>query len=222
MPGEREIAFVTDHGSGAGYWSVNAETGQERPLFLARDLPKPPGGVKHSRPRLPATLRSLGISAGWRWRSAQNGVLNLWVASLRDARPDGRLMQRTFEREGGSHPAWSPDGRWIAYRCNDGTDTHVCVTGAERGDGLQLTHEPGGQSSPGGWTPDSDHFLFAARRLGVWNVAMVSRSTSKVETLTNFRTPRLYIRDPKWDQANNRVVFERSETTGRIWSVDLP
>ena len=104
-----------------------------------------------------------------------------------------------------------------------GTDMHVCVTGAERGDRLQSTHETGEQSWVGAWTPDSDHVVFAARRRGVWNVAMVSKSTSKVETLTPFTTPRLYVRYPKWDHANDRVVFERSETpdvSGRLTCLD--
>ena len=43
MPGEREIAFVADHGQGPGFHAVDSETGSERPLFLLSDLPTPPG-----------------------------------------------------------------------------------------------------------------------------------------------------------------------------------
>ena len=174
----------------------------------------------------------------------RDGVPNLWVAGLlqagrddrqsaapdtpassrrggvRGAPPDGTLTQRTFERDGGSYPAWSPDGRWIAYQCAEGTDTHVCVTSAAAGGRLQLTDEPG-QSWIGGWAPDNDTIVFAARRRGIWNIATVSRSTTAVRTLTRFGDSRSYVRYPRWDASRSRVVFERSETAGRLWAVEI-
>jgi Tol biopolymer transport system component len=221
MPGEREIAFVTNHGEGPGFWAVDPETGRERMLFLLAELPQPPAG---SRDSTAAPFLNIAIARDFTRLAmavVRDGAPNLWVASLRESRPDGALVQRTFESEGGTYPVWSPDGRWIAYQCASGTDTHVCVTGADDGDRIQLTNEPG-QSWIGGWAPDSDRIVFAARRGAVWNVATVSRSTSVVRTLTSFTEPRLYVRYPRWDRAHNRIVFERSETTGRIWSVDLP
>jgi Tol biopolymer transport system component len=221
-PGEREIAFVTDHGKGPGYWAVDPETGRERPLFLLAELPRPPGKSQASS-AAPST--NIAFSRDFTrlvMAIVQNGTPNLWVASLRGMRPDGRLVQRTFESEGGSYPAWSSDGQWISYQCNEGTDTHVCVVDAEHGERLQLTHVPNGQSWVGGWAPDNDRIVFAARRGAVWNVAAVSRTTQAVQTLTGFTSPRGYVRYPRWDPANDRVVFERSETTGRIWSVALP
>ena len=37
-----------------------------------------------------------------------------------------------------------------------------------------------------------------------------------------FVEPRFYVRYARWDTANRRVVFERDETTGRLWSVRIP
>jgi Tol biopolymer transport system component len=221
MPGEREVAFITEEEGGPAYRSIDPETGRETPLFRLADLPRPPG---ESQPSTAAPSTNIAFARDFSRLAmaiVRDGRPNLWVAGLRLYRPDGTLVQRTFEREGGSYPVWSPDGRWIAYECTEGTDTHVCVIGAEHGDRVQLTHEPG-QSWVGGWASDSDRVLFAAKRAAVWNVAAVSRSTGVVQTLTHFTEPRGYVRYPRWDPANNRAVFERSETTGRIWSVELP
>ena len=105
----------------------------------------------------------------------RDGTPNLWVGTMQDMRPRGDLIQRTFEREGGSYPAWSPDSQWLAYQCTRGTDTDVCVIGADGIGRRQLTNQSG-QSWVGGWAADNDRILFAARRDAVWNVATVSRS----------------------------------------------
>ena len=40
--------------------------------------------------------------------------------------------------------------------------------------------------------------------------------------LTAFTDARSYVRYPHWDRAGQRILFERAETTGNIWSVQLP
>ena len=40
--------------------------------------------------------------------------------------------------------------------------------------------------------------------------------------LTNFGEPRFYVRYPRWDRANSRVVFERFEATGKIGRWNFP
>ena len=212
---------MTDHGQGPGFWAVQPDTGRERLLFPLSSIPKAPG---RTQPTTAAPSTGISFTRDFSRMAiavVQNGAPNVWVARLQDFKPTGAFVQRTFESDGGSYPAWSPDGRWIAFQCGQGTDTHVCVTGGESGSRVQLTHDAG-QSWVGGWVSDSDRILFAARRDAVWNVAAVSRSTGAVQILTSFTEPRMYVRYPKWDEANKRVLVERTETTGRIWSVELP
>ena len=73
----------------------------------------------------------------------------------------------------------------------------------------------------GEWT-DDDAILFAAKEHAVWNIRSVARATGKVTAMTAFVEPRFYVRYARWDAANRRVVFERDETTGRLWSVRIP
>lgn len=220
MPGDKEIGMMTDHGDGPGFWAVDPETRRERPLFKLSAIEQPSGvepfnvspGIASS---VSADFEKLALAY------VRKGVPNIWVVKIGKSGPVGSPAQVTFEQEGGSFPSWSPDGRLIAYQCTDGGNTHVCTVSSEGGDRRQLTREPG-QSWLRGWSPDGDKVLFAARRGLTWNVAWVSRSTGTTRALTQFTKPNTYVRYPVWDAAGKRVIFERSETRARIWSVEVP
>ena len=221
MPGEREIAYVTEMAEGPGFAAIDSESGRKRSLFLLSELPRPPGPSQSSTASPSTNITFSPDFSRLAMAIVQDGRPNIWIAGLRHQRPDGTLTQLTFEQDGGSYPVWSSDGRWIAYQCNSGTDTNVCVTKADGGERTQLTDEHG-QSWVGGWKPDNDTVLFAAERSGVWNVESVSRTTGKVHVLTQFALPQGHVRYPRWDPANQRTVFQRAQTTGRIWTVELP
>ena len=42
------------------------------------------------------------------------------------------------------------------------------------------------------------------------------------EPLEIFTRPSQYVRYPVWAPGRTRIVFERGEVTGRIWSVEIP
>jgi Tol biopolymer transport system component len=221
MPGEREIAYFTDLPEGPGFAAIDPENGRTRTLFLLSELPHPPGPSQPST-AAPGTNNTFSPDfSSLAMAIVQDGKPNVWVAGLQHQHPDGTITQVTSEREGGSYPVWSPDGRWLAYQCNDGSDTNVCVTKADGGGRAQLTHEHG-QSWVGGWKSDNDTVLFAAERSGVWNVESVARTTGQIRILTRFTVPQGHVRYPRWDEANQRAVFQRAQTTGRIWTVELP
>ena len=92
---------------------------------------------------------------------------------------------------------------------------------AAGGEPVRLTSEPE-QSWVNGWAPDNDRIVFASRRNAVWNVAWVSRTTRTTRLVTSFTRPTQYVRYPAWASTRDRIVFERGEITGRIWSVELP
>jgi Tol biopolymer transport system component len=216
----KTLAILADHGDGYGYWTLDPDTGREQLLFRLSALPVPPNVQSQIRgPNagvwLTADLSRLAVAY------IRDGVPNLWTIALGPGGPIGEFVQRTFEKDGASFPSWSPDGRRIVYQCSQGLDTNLCLIDADGANRRQITHDEG-QSFIGGWTPDSDTYVFAARRQAVWNVATASMSTGSVRLLTSFTEPRFYVRYVSWDAANDRIVFERHEVQGTIWSVDLP
>jgi dipeptidyl aminopeptidase/acylaminoacyl peptidase len=70
--------------------------------------------------------------------------------------------QLTTAKEGASQPAWSPDGRQIAFvRPVDGK-TQIFILSLDGGEPIPLTPFRYGASSPK-WSPDGKDILFAAR-----------------------------------------------------------
>jgi Tol biopolymer transport system component/DNA-binding winged helix-turn-helix (wHTH) protein len=220
IAGRDPLAILANHGDGPGYWRLDPETGHERLLFPLSALPAPPGVQSQIRGPsagvwLTTDLSKLAVAY------VRDGVPNLWTIALGPDGPVGPFVQRTFEREGASFASWSPDGRRIIYQCSQGPDTNLCLIDADGSQRRQLTRDEG-QSFIGGWTPDGESYVFAARRQAVWNLAMLSTATGQVRQVTSFTEPRFYVRYPGWDPANSRIVFERFEVQGTIWSVEVP
>jgi Tol biopolymer transport system component/DNA-binding winged helix-turn-helix (wHTH) protein len=116
---------------------------------------------------------------------------------------------------------WSPDGtRVVAERfVND--MTNLVVLASEGGAVKQLTNEPG-QSWAHSWAPDNDHVAFAGMRGGLWGLFSISVSKGKQKTLLEPGLARGFVRYPSWSPRGDMIVFERAESRGNIFILDLP
>ena len=220
IQGADALAVYSDHGDGPAWWRLDPATGREELLFRASDIPRPAG----VQSQVMGAAMGTTISADLRHVAVayiRDGVPNLWTGGLDARGRAGPLRQRTVEAVNGSFASWSPDARWLAFQCTREGGAQICVVDAEGSQPpRQLTHEAGTHFI-GEWQ-DDDWLLFAAKRQGMWNVMSVSRSKGRVAALTTFTEPRFYVRYPRWDMSRRRVVFERWETNGRLWSVRLP
>jgi Tol biopolymer transport system component/DNA-binding winged helix-turn-helix (wHTH) protein len=218
--GRGALAVLSDHGDGLGWWLVDPDTGRERPLFQVAAIPRPAGvqaqiiGPSLGQAISPDFSR-LAVSY------VRDGVANLWTAPLGERGPRSPLVQRTFETEGGSFGSWSADARQLAYQCARGADTQICVMDDQGTQpARQLTTEAG-TNFIGEWIGNSE-ILVATRRAGLWNVRRVNAATGAAADVTAFRDPRSYVRYPRFDPTTRRALFERHETSGRLWALRLP
>ena len=89
--------------------------------------------------------------------------------ALADGRPSGKPRRLTDEPGDASHPAVSPDGRWIAYYRIVDDERDVWVMPAKGGGSVRLTDHPGSDIHPA-WSPDGTDLAFVSDRSGKWDV----------------------------------------------------
>ena len=75
----------------------------------------------------------------------------------------------------GEEPAWSPDGRWIAYTQSDSTRTKdIWVKQVDGNKAIRLTQTPTKQETSPRWSPDGQFILFGMREAGydLWSLSL--------------------------------------------------
>jgi serine/threonine protein kinase/Tol biopolymer transport system component len=101
------------------------------------------------------------------------------VFELYLSRPDGSDQTRlTFSESGGNtNPAWSPDGKWLAFVSHQDGNSEIYVVPAlgqgdlgsealdEAGNTLNLTNNPADDFAPA-WSPDGGRIAFCSNRDG--------------------------------------------------------
>ena len=203
FPDGDQIAFTSARENHWNVWVTSLQKGREHVLFDAgRD-------VQYAR--VSPNGRQIAFNL-----ADEKGVINLWTVPVSGGEP----KQLTFDQELAGFPAWSPDGKFLAYQMKRGDDAYLMLIPSEGGEATQMTFEHG-RSWPYNFSPDGDKILFAGERGGVWNVYWISRSTKEQKQLTNYTKPNAYVRYPAWSPLGNQIAYEYAETTGNIWMLDL-
>lgn len=114
--------------------------------------------------------------------------VSLWRAILWAPLPPMRVVQLTTYPGIETWPAFSPDGRQIAFAWNgeqqDNTDVYVRVLGASTP--LRLTSHPGWDGAPR-WSPDGNQIAFVREHGGKASIHVVSPIGGSERKLTDSR-----------------------------------
>ena len=88
-------------------------------------------------------------------KEANSGSTDIYLAPARGGEP----VRLTAHEAGSSSPAWSPDGRTIAFVSSRSGTSQIWLIPVDGGEARQLTEIPTGASGPK-WSPDGSHIIF--------------------------------------------------------------
>jgi len=202
FPGGDRLAYFTIRRHRKELWAVTMEDRSQRQLLALGDDAGPTS--------LSFDGRYVAIT-----REAPDRGLSTWVAPLAGGPP----RRVTPPDVSAGYPCWSRDGRSLAVDLMRPPDTFLATVPAAGGTPVLLVHEKG-LSWPSDWSPDGKKIAFAGQRDGIWNVYWVARSGGAGRRLTGNETRRTFLRYPVWSPQGDRIVYERSETTGNVWLLD--
>ena len=111
------------------------------------------------------------------------------VRSVRPRRPghphdDGSDVRRlTFDGSYNTAPAWSPDGRWIAYETRVSGQLDLWLIEPDGRVNVPLVTHPRSDESPT-WSPDGRQIAFSSNRRGSADIYVVDVTGNDLRRIT--------------------------------------
>ena len=102
------------------------------------------------------------------------------------ASADGKFLKRVTksETEDSTSPAWSPDGKRIAFQSGEFNNPSIYVMNADGSDRLRITPDKSNDRGPA-WSPDGTRIAFSSYRDGKQGVFVMNADGSGVTRLSD-------------------------------------
>lgn len=174
-PVDSQLCFAGHEGSKILLWLLDAQTRKRRRL-TSREFPEYDASWSPDGKQLVFCAVS---------QSGTQGNLDLSTVSLE--KPDPKHLigdSGTLSHE--ESPAWSPDGKQIAFTSTRDGNQEIYLIDASGQNLRRITQDPGLDAHPT-WTPDGRQLLFATNRWGDFEIARVDIQGENVERLTTSR-----------------------------------
>ncbi len=212
------IAFVSDRNGDREIYTMNQEGEELRRLTDN-----------------PAAEENPAWSPAWTrlaFQSDRNGNWDIYSvrADCAPAQPDAAarcdLRQLTDDPGDDMLPAWSPDGRSIAFVSTRDGNPEIYVMARDGGNQRRLTFNPTGDWRPA-WMPDSRHLVFTSDRSGNNDIYMLTVPppdaaplTAELE-LTSIVTDPADDRDPAVDGYGRLLFLSDRDGVMKAYTLDL-
>jgi dipeptidyl aminopeptidase/acylaminoacyl peptidase len=149
---------------------------------------------------------------------------NLWLVPATGGWP----TQLTISDQRQTHPAWSPDGNWIAYSSDHDGDEQwdIFLVSPKSGEVTNLTLSPESSEIEPAWSPDGKQLAYATKpKTGSsYELEMIDIVTRHVTHLTRSTPKELSNSNPLFSRDGKFICYTQSHATGKdanIFLVDL-
>ncbi len=114
-------------------------------------------------------------------------------------------------------PAWSPDGKWIAFVADEGGRQDLWILSADGASRRRLTNDPHAEGSPA-WSPDGKRITFhAAHEGGRFRVWTVNLADSTVAAVTDEPGRTM---SPAWSPDGKEIAyFGVASGDEQVWAI---
>jgi dipeptidyl aminopeptidase/acylaminoacyl peptidase len=134
--------------------------------------------------------------------------------------PQGPILQVAGSRAFEGEPSLSPDGQWLAFRCDGRGNADICVSTAEGRQVRNLTSGSADDESEPAFSPDGSTIAYRSGRGGI---GLVARGGGPMRPLTSVG------RAPAWSPSGTSIVYVVEVPAGpdpraaasEGWRVDL-
>jgi Tol biopolymer transport system component len=204
--GSLDVAVLPVNG-GAVRWLADGEADEAQPAWS-------PDGTQvaftSARDHSGRLMNIGGLSALSPFVQGQGGDIFLVPA------PGGRAVKLV---ERGSFPAWSPDGRWIAFQSDRGGQWDIWAVPAQGGEPRPLTRDADIDYQPA-WSPDGKWIVYASNA-GLKVVASDGSGEPQSLTATEGRG----VLAPAWSPDGRWIYFasthDLTEGTSNLWRMEF-
>ena len=129
-----------------------------------------------------------------------NGNSDIYAFTV--GQPD--LIRLTNDPAEDRDPAWSPDGRYVAYASNRGRNWDIYILDLQEGELQRLTDDPAFDGGPS-WSPDGQFVVFESYRSGNLDLFIVKADGSGTPIrLTEHPAPDY---SPIWSPGGRHIAF---------------
>jgi dipeptidyl aminopeptidase/acylaminoacyl peptidase len=113
------------------------------------------------------------------------------------------LTRLTNNSSGANHPAWSPDGRRIAFHSWRDGNAEIYTMNADGSSPVRLTTHTGADWGPA-WSPDGGKIAFSSNRDGNDEIYVMNADGTNVVRVTEDNAPDF---DAEWSPDSRRIAF---------------